>query len=112
MIKRIVVADVDSSFDSVTGDRSFSIVSAKVLALDVDFTGMQTKQLGQAQNIVLVYSVVIPRIQYHNEKYCYFDGNVYEVKSLSKAKLPSEMTLNLSKLEDDQILEAFETWEG
>lgn len=109
-IKYVVIADIESVVDKETGDRYKGVSNGKQLALNVELVGVQTAQLGQAQGVNLSYSVEIPRIQYNNEKYCYFDNQLYEVSSITKAKLPTNMLLNVAKLDDVDIENAIREW--
>lgn len=108
--KLVVIADIESILDKETGDRYKGVTNGKKLALNVELVGVQTAQLGQAQGVNLSYSVEIQRIQYNNEKYCYFDEQLYEISSITKAKLPTNMLLNVEKLDDADIESAIKKW--
>lgn len=108
--KLVVIADIESVVDKETGDRYKGVTSGKKLALSVELVGVQTAQLGQAQGVNLTYSVEIPRIQYNNEKYCFFDNQLYEISNTTKAKLPTNMLLNVAKLDDIDIENAIKEW--
>lgn len=108
--KFFILANVESIVDPDTGDRIKAVASGKKLANDVELVGIQTAQLGQVQGFNLAFSVTVKRIQYENEKYLYFDGDLYEVKSLSKAKEPTQMLLNVQRLDDANIKSAVERW--
>jgi saccharopine dehydrogenase-like NADP-dependent oxidoreductase len=105
--KRIVLADITSNADSV-GDRHKAISKTKKLVANVELVGINTAQLGQVQGFNLAFSVEIMRVQYDNEKYLYFDGKVYEVKSMSKAKDENNMLLNVEIVYDTEIKNAIE----
>ena len=105
----VLLVDIESTSNE-RFEKFKKVANGRKFALHVDFAGMQTMQLGQAQGIILSYSIEIPRILYNGEKYCYFDNQVYEVETLSKAKLATNMLLNVSKLEDEEITKAIETW--
>lgn len=106
---RVIIADVGTEAD-YRFNRSKDIRSAKCLVLNIDFVGIQTQQLGQTQGYKLSYSIEIPRIHYNAEVYCYFDNEVYEVVSISKAKKSTNMLLNVAKKKDDELAELFKKW--
>jgi hypothetical protein len=107
------IVNIDSGTqDDTTGDRTKTVVSGKKIVDRVDLVGVNTAQLGQAQGFNFSYSVEIYRILYHNEKYLYFDGEVYEVKGLSKAKDEAKMLLNVQHLPDADVKQAIEQWLG
>ena len=108
--KRVIITDIESRTANASGDRKKYVTSAKVLVCLVDLVGVNTSQIGQLQGFTLSYSVEVPRIQYENEKYLYFDGAVYEIKTLSKAKLPTNMLLNVQKIGDKETKIAIEEW--
>lgn len=108
--KLVILADIESVTDKESGDRYKQVTSARQLALNVELVGVQTQQLGQALGVTLSYSVEIPRIYYNNEKYCYFDNQLYEIKSLSKSKNNTYMNLNVAKLDDSTIENAIQDW--
>ncbi len=108
--KRLSLAEIESRTANAAGDRKKYVTSVKVLVCLVDLVGVNTSQIGQLQGFTLSYSVEVPRIQYENEKYLYFDGEVYEIKTLSKAKLPTNMLLNVQKIGDKETKIAIEEW--
>jgi len=108
--KMVVLADIKSVLDPNTGDRVKAVEHAKKLVSTVELVGVQTAQLGQSQGFNLAYSVIVNRVHYSNEKYLYFDNTLYEIKSISKAKSPTEMLLNVQRLTDGEIKSAIEKW--
>ena len=108
--KMVVLADIKSVLDPNTGDRVKAVEHAKKLVSTVELVGVQTAQLGQSQGFNLAYSVIVNRVHYSNEKYLYFDNTLYEIKSISKAKSPTEMLLNVQRLTDGEIKDAIEKW--
>lgn len=110
MNKLIVIVDISSAISDNVGNRDTTVTSGLKLICPIDLVGFQTQQLAQQQAYTLDYSITIPRIRYNNQKYCYFDGQLYEVKSIGKAKLPVNMTLNVSILNDSDISNAIEDW--
>lgn len=108
--KKYILANIESVQNPETGDRSKAVTSAKVLIDTIDFVGVLTAQLGQAEGYKLSYSVSIPRIQFNSEKYVYFDGNLYQVARVGKDKNPIKMVMHVSELDDLAIKSAIEDW--
>lgn len=108
--KMLTLANVETVQDKTTGDRTKKVTLAKRLIATVELVGIQTAQLGQMQGFNLSFSIEIGRVYYSGEKYIYFDGAVYEVKSLSKAKEPTKMLLNVQRLDDLETKTAIEEW--
>nr|DAH53910.1 MAG TPA: hypothetical protein [Caudoviricetes sp.] len=108
--KFFIIADVESVADAMNGDRTKRVKSAKKIIDTVEIVGVQTAQLGQVQGFNLAYSVEIFRVSYAGEKYLYFDGNLYEIKSMGKARFSNKMLLNVQKLDDAEIKAAVEEW--
>lgn len=109
--KQIVIADIGSdNQDITTGDRKKRVKRARVLAASVELVGVNTAQLGQVQGFKLKYSVTVGRVQYSGEKYLYFDGNLYAVATLSKAKSAAKMLLNVEEVNDGAAKSGIEEW--
>lgn len=108
--KMVVLADIKSVLDPNTGDRVKAVEHAKKIVSTVELVGVQTAQLGQSQGFNLAYSVIVNRVHYSNEKYLYFDNTLYEIKSISKAKSPTEMLLNVQRITDGETKSAIERW--
>ncbi len=109
--KQVVLADIESGTqNATTGDREKRVTRARVLAANVELVGVNTAQLGQVQGFKLKYSVTVGRVQYGGEKYLYFDGNLYAVATLSKAKSAAEMLLNVEEVNDGAAKAAIEEW--
>ncbi len=108
--KRVVIADMQSVQNSLNGDRKKSVVRAKVIAANVELVGIQTAQVGQVQGFNLAYSVTVKRVLYVREKFLYFDGALYEIKTMGKAKLPVDMLLNVQVSSDTAAKAAIEEW--
>lgn len=49
---------------------------------------------------------------YTSEKYLYLDGQLYEVKTIGKARNASDMLLHVQKLNDPEIKKAVEEWQN
>ena len=111
-IKKYILANVESVQNAENGDRAKRVTGAKVLAKTVELVGIQTAQFGQIQGFTLSFSVEIPRIMYTSEKYLYFDGQLYEVKTIGKARNASDMLLHVQKLNDPEIKKAVEVWQN
>jgi len=108
--KHIVLANVETEQDEVSGDRTKNVTSGKKLAGTVELVGIQTAQVGQAQGFNLNFSVEVLRIHYGGEKYLYFSDRLYEVKTLSKAKDATRMLLNVQASDDPETKAAIERW--
>lgn len=109
-IQNVAIVDVKSVTNIENGDRTKEVTNGKILVLKVDLVGIQTLQLGQTQGFNLSYSIEIPRYLYNNEKYCFMDNQLYEVRSMSKAKSEANMLLNVSTLEDATVSAAILSW--
>lgn len=108
--KKISIVNIGIRKDSETGDRIKFVESGKTLVANVELVGIQTQQVAQAQNVNLSYQIEISRMQFKNEKYVYFETNLYEIMSISKAKLNTNMNLNVQKIVDAEISNAIESW--
>lgn len=107
-ISRIILADVESVQNDETGDREKRVQRAKAFACPVDLVGVTTAQIGQSQGFRLSQSIEFPKYIYHDEKFIYFNGNLYEVKMLTKAKSPANVLLNVQALQDETVKKAVE----
>ena len=108
--KLIVLANIETAQGGGTADRIKRVTGGKKLIESVELVGVQTAQLGQAQGFNLALSVEVQRIHYDNEKYLYFSGRLYEIKSISKAKSPAKMLLNVQTFDDRETKSAIERW--
>jgi hypothetical protein len=108
--KLYVLANVNSVLDDQTGDRIKVVTRGRKLINNVELVGVNIAQLGQQQGFNLTFSVKIYRVYYNGEKYLYFGGNLYEIKSLAKADMPTKMLLNVQKLDDADVKKAIEDW--
>lgn len=109
-LKRVVLADVESVQNERTGDREKRVQTARVFACWIDLVGVATAQIGQSQGFRLSYSIEVPNYIYRHEKYVYADGELYEVKMLTKAKKPTDVLLNVQILNDEPTKKAVEDW--
>lgn len=109
-LKSVVLADVQSVQNASTGNRGKRVQSARVYVCWVDVVGISTAQVGQSQGFYLTKSVEIPQFFYRSEKYLYFDGVLYEVKMLSRARAAANVLLNVQKANDETIKKAVEDW--
>jgi len=108
--KYIVLANVETEQDASTGDRCKKVTSGRKIAGTVELVGIQTAQVGQAQGFNLNFSVEVLRIHYSGERYLYFSGRLYEIKTLSKSKDPARMLLNVQTSDDPDTKAAIERW--
>ena len=107
--KVVVIVDISTDVDE-NCDRNPIVSRGKKLIAKVDLVGVQTLQLGQAQNVKLSYAIDIPRLQFDNEKYCYIDDQLYEISTITKAKEPTHLLLNVAKIENFEIANAIKNW--
>lgn len=108
--KQVILADVESVQNALNGDRTKRVTRAKALAATVELVGVNTAQLGQVQGFRLTNSVEIDRVQYDGEKYLYFDGALYAVGTLGKARSPAKMLLNVAVHHDTAAARAVKEW--
>lgn len=108
--KLLVLANIETVQDVETGDRKKEVTGGKKLINTVELVGIQTAQLGQTQGFNLNYSVEVLRVHYNSEKYLYFDGDLYEIKTTSKAREKNKMLLNVQQSGDNEIKQAVERW--
>ena len=108
--KQVVLADVESVQNALNGDRTKRVTRARALAATVELVGVNTAQLGQVQGFRLTNSVEIDRVQYGGEKYLYFDGALYAVGTLGKARAPAKLLLNVAVYNDPAAGRAGKEW--
>lgn len=99
----VMLCDIDTSIDEETGDRKKVVVHAHKIMGRKNLAGVQTQQLGQLQNLNFLYSIEIDKMYYQNQKYLWLENGLYEVKTLTPAKLPKDCKLNIVKLEDADV---------
>lgn len=110
--KLISIVDVKTIYDKVLHKNIQSVVSGKNIVCTVDLVGIQTAKLGQIQGMNFAYSVEVSRMQYDEEKYLYFENELYEIKTMTKAKLQTNMLLNIVELNNEEIKTAIEEWKN
>jgi len=108
----VILADLSTSQDITTGERLTRVEKAVIVSAYVDLVGLATQQFGQAQGFNLAYSLEMERYKYNGEKYAFMQNTLYEVKSLSKAKMPNKMNLNIQQLDDVDKKQAVEDWKN
>lgn len=106
----VVICDMEYEHQYETGDEVVSVKNAKKIVCTKDLVGIQTQQLAQSQNMFFNYSVVVDRMFYNQQKYIYMENEVYEIKSISPAKLPKDCKLNVSVIQDARIKNAIQEW--
>ena len=99
----VMLCDVDTLQDEETGDRKRVVVHAIKLIGKKNLAGVQTQQLGQLQNMTFQYTIEIDKMYYQGQKYLWFENGLYEVKTLTPAKLPKDCKLNIVKLDDADV---------
>ena len=108
--KAVAIVDIDTVKDTETGDRKDTVTRGIYGTYTVELVGVNTAMLGQSQGFNLSYSIILPRINYNGEKYVYFDDELYEVKTLSKAANANDMTLNVQNLTDSDKIAVIKEW--
>ena len=108
--KEVAIVDVESVLDIETGDRTKKVTKGTRVVVNVDIAGVYTMQLGQAQGFNLTYSINIPKRYYNKEKYAFFDDQLYTIATITKAKSPTNMLLNVAELEDEETESAIRKW--
>lgn len=106
----LVLVDVDTTINVVNGDRTLTVANGQKIICKKDLVGLQTQQFGQSQGFIFNSSLEIDRTYYNNQKYCYVDSKLYEIKSISKAKLEKDMLLNVVEIVNAKITTAITTW--
>ena len=99
----VMLCDVDTIQDEETGDRKRVVVHANKVIDKKNLAGVQTQQLGQLQNMTFQYTIEIDRMFYQGQKYLWLENGLYEVKTLTPAKLPKDCKLNIVKLDDADV---------
>ena len=99
----VMLCDIDTSIDEETGDRKRVVVHAHKVIGKKNLAGVQTQQLGQLQNMTFQYTIEIDKVYYQSQKYLWLENGLYEVKTLTPAKLPKDCKLNIVKLEDKDV---------
>jgi hypothetical protein len=99
----VMLCDVDTLQDEETGDRKRVVVHAHKAVGEKAFVGVQTQQLGQLQNMTFQYAITIDKMYYQGQKYLWLENGLYEVKTLTPAKLPKDCKLNIVKLDDADV---------
>lgn len=109
--KRLVVlCDMSSIQDEVTGDRVRVVANAKKIIGDKQLVGVNTQTLAQLQNMNFNYSIEVDRMFYNDQKYLYTNSKLYKIQNVTPARLPHNCKLNVSELEDENIKTAIEEW--
>jgi len=106
----LVLADVNSTLNATTGDRTLTVANGQKIICNKNLVGLQTQQFGQSQGFIFNSSLEIDRTFYNNQKYCYVDSKLYEIKSIGKAKLEKDMLLNVVETVNTKITTAITTW--
>jgi hypothetical protein len=108
----LALVDVDTTISTVNGDRTLTVTNGQRIICKKDLVGLQTQQFGQAQGFIFNNSLEIDRTYYNNQKYCYCDSKLYEIKSIGKAKLEKDMLLNVTEIVNAKIIIAITAWLG
>lgn len=108
----LILVDINSTVNTSTGDRTLTVANGQKIICNKNLVGLQTQQFGQSQGFIFNNSLEIDKMYYNNQKYCYVDSKLYEVKGISKAKLEKDMLLNVVEIVDNKITTAITTWLG
>ena len=106
----IMLCDIDTTIDEETGDRKKVIIHAHKIIGKINLVGVQTQQLGQLQNMTFSYAIEIDKMHYQSQKYLWFENSLFEVKTLTPAKLPKDCKLLVIKLEDADVENAIKEY--
>lgn len=109
-VRYLVVCNLKSDIDAESGDTIKSVVDGKITICNKDLVGVQVQQLAQSQNMTFNNSLEIDRMFYNEQKYCYVDNLVYEIKGVGKGSKPHLMKLNVVKNDDAELKEIIEEW--
>ena len=99
----VMLCDVETIQDEETGDIKRVVVHALKVIGKKNLAGVQTQQLGQLQNMTFQYTIEIDKMYYQGQKYLWLENGLYEVKTLTPAKLPKDCKLNIVKLDDADV---------
>lgn len=108
----LVIADVTTQQNADNGDRNFVVTNGKKCICNKDLVGVNTQQVATAQNIIYNYSLEIDRNYFNEQKYCYLDNKLYEIKGTGKAKNEYNMLLHVMEITDDKVKTAILNWLG
>lgn len=110
LVRYLVVCNLITETDPETGDKMKSVIDGKIYICNKDLVGVQVQQLAQSQNMIFNNSLEIDRMFYNEQKYCYCDNQLYEIKGVGKGSKPHLMKLNVVKNEDAEIKQVIEEW--
>lgn len=108
--KFIILCNLTAETDAETGDKKKSVVDGQIYICDKDLVGVQVQQLAQSQNMIYNNSLEIDRMFYSEQKYCYCDNQLYEIKGIGKGSKQHLMKLNVVKNDDAEIKQIVEEW--
>lgn len=106
----LALVDIDTTIDATNGDRTLTVTNGQKIICKKDLVGLQTQQFGQTIGAIFSSSLEIDRTFYNNQKYCYVDSKLYEIKSIGKAKLEKDMLLNVVEIVNSKITTAITNW--
>lgn len=110
LVRYLVICNLTTETDAETGDKIKSAIDGKICICNKDLVGLQVQQLAQSQNMIFNNSLEIDRMYYNEQKYCYCDNQLYEIKGISKGSKPYLMKLNVVKNDDAEIKKVIEEW--
>lgn len=110
LVRWLVICNLTTETDPETGDKIKSVVDGKICVCNKDLVGVQVQQLAQNQNMIFNNSLEIDRMFYNEQKYCYCDNQLYEIKGVGKGSKQHLMKLNVVKNDDADIKKIVEGW--
>ena len=110
LVRYLVICNLTTETDAETGDKIKSVIDGKICICNKDLVGLQVQQLAQSQNMIFNNSLEIDRMFYNEQKYCYCDNQLYEIKGVGKGSKPHLMKLNVVKNDDAYIKQVIEEW--
>ena len=110
LVRWLVICNLTTETDPETGDKIKSVVDGKICVCNKDLVGVQVQQLAQNQNMIFNNSLEIDRMFYNEQKYCYCDNQLYEIKGVGKGSKQHLMKLNVVKNDDADIKKIVEEW--
>ena len=110
LVRYLVIFNLTTETDVDTGDKKKSVVDGRVCICNKDLVGIKVQQLAQSQNMIFNNSLEIDRMFYNEQKYCYCDNSLYEIKGIGKGSKQHLMKLNVVKNDDADIKQVIEEW--
>jgi len=100
--KLIKLANVSSSSNN-DGDTTFIVTDFIEVYADTNDIGILTKQYGVSINIDFTMAVTLDRMLFNDQRYMVVENNLFEIKDTAKAKYLKDVTLNVTKISNENI---------